>query len=218
MKRIVLITVLLCTICATAFVLGGCKGNSSGFSEGEADINTIQPCDLSEEEAAIVDLISSGSFDSISEFAVDESYSRVRVGYDYFEKGKLIGESCNEVEMPFSYEDGPQTSFGKIYTDIDDDDAEISISISGSKGDETSQTGGKSPLSNYDHTLEDLSGQARIALEEPVTITNNKKIYIWATVGDNKDETRVSDILTVMADKELLAEYDKAFVFYARFE
>ena len=54
-------------------------------------------------------------------------------------------------------------------------------------------------------------------LEAPVNIEKNKKIYIYATIGDNDDDLEVADISTLMEDKKLLSSYDKCFVFYSIF-
>ena len=53
-------------------------------------------------------------------------------------------------------------------------------------------------------------------LDGPVDI--DKKIYIYATIGDNDDDLEVADIPTLMENKKLLSSYDKCFVFYATFE
>lgn len=55
-------------------------------------------------------------------------------------------------------------------------------------------------------------------LEGPVDIEKNKKIYIYATIGDNDDELEVSDVASLMEDKKLFSSYDKCFVFYAIFK
>ena len=87
----------------------------------------------------------------------------------------------------------------------------------GGKPAEANGLGSKEPLSNEDLTLDDVNTNSNCMLEGPVDIEKNKKIYIFATIGDNDDELEVSDISTLMKDKKLLSSYDKCFVFYAIF-
>ena len=78
--------------------------------------------------------------------------------------------------------------------------------------------GSKEPLSNEHLTLDDMNTYSECMLESPVNIEKNKKIYIYATIGDNDDDLEVVDISTLMEDKKLLSSYDKCFVFYAIFK
>ena len=78
--------------------------------------------------------------------------------------------------------------------------------------------GSKEPLSNEHLTLDDMNTYSECMLESPVNIEKNKKIYIYATIGDNDDDLEVADISTLMEDKKLLSSYDKCFVFYAIFK
>lgn len=54
-------------------------------------------------------------------------------------------------------------------------------------------------------------------IDGPVEIEKNKKIYIYATIGDN-DEIEIADVSKLLEDKKLFSSYDKCFVFYAIFE
>ena len=54
-------------------------------------------------------------------------------------------------------------------------------------------------------------------LAGPVDIEKNKKLYIYATIGDN-EEIEIADISKLMENKELFSIYDKAFVFYVIFQ
>ena len=78
--------------------------------------------------------------------------------------------------------------------------------------------GSKEPFSNEHLTLDDVETISISMLDGPVDIEKNKKIYIFATIGDNDNDLEVADISTLMKDKELLSSYDKCFVFYATFE
>jgi len=78
--------------------------------------------------------------------------------------------------------------------------------------------GSKEPFSNEHLTLDDVNTISISMLDGPVDIEKNKKIYIYATIGDNDDDLEVADISTLMEDKELLSSYDKCFVFYAIFK
>ena len=202
------------------FLMTACGDSSS--VQNEAAMNTIQPYILSDEDSEMVNLVAPGAEDAITQFAVDETYQRVCVGYDYYEQGKLVKENDAKCEFPFTYDSGSKDSYGKICTFIDDDN--IVINIYGKAYDKSGKPaeadglGSKEPLSNEHLTLDDMNTYSECMLESPVNIEKNKKIYIYATIGDNDDDLEVADISTLMEDKKLLSSYDKCFVFYAIFK
>ena len=205
------------------FLITACGNDTSGSSsQNEAAMNTIQPYSLSDEDSEMVDLVAPGAEDAITQFAVDKTYQRVCVGYDYYEQGKLVKENDAKCEFPFTYDSGSKDSYGKICTFIDDDN--IVINIYGKAYDKSGKPaeadglGSKEPLSNEHLTLDDVNTYSECMLESPVNIEKNKKIYIYATIGDNDDDLEVVDISTLMEDKKLLSSYDKCFVFYAIFK
>ena len=63
-----------------------------------------------------------------------------------------------------------------------------------------------------------MSGITTSTLESPVEIEKNKKIYIWATIGDNDDEMEVCNDVSTILDDKAFKSYDKCFVFYAIFK
>ena len=202
------------------FLMTACGDSSS--AQKEAAMNTIQQYSLSDEESEIVNVVAPNAEDTITQFAVDETYKRVSVGYDYYEHGKLFKENDAKCEFPFTYDSGSKDSYGKICTFIDDDN--IVINIYGKAYDKSGKPaeadglGSKEPLSNEHLTLDDVNTYSECMLESPVNIEKNKKIYIYATIGDNDDDLEVADISTLMEDKKLLSSYDKCFVFYAIFK
>ena len=205
------------------FLITACGNDTSGSSsQNEAAMNTIQPYSLSDEDSEMVSLVAPGAEDAITQFAVDETYKRVCVGYDYYEQGELVKKNKVKSEFPFTYDSGPKDSYGKICTFVDNDD--IVINIYGKVYDkdgkpaEADGLGSKEPLSNEHLTLDDMNTYSECMLESPVDIEKNKKIYIYATIGDNDDDLEVADISTLMEDKKLLSSYDKCFVFYAIFK
>ena len=202
------------------FLMTAC-GDSS-LVQNEAAMNTIQPYSLSDEDSEMVSLVAPGAEDAITQFAVDETYQRVCIGFDYYERGKLVEENDAKCEFPFTYDSGPKDSYGKICTFVDNDD--IVVNIYGKVYDkdgkpaEADGLGSKEPLSNEHLTLDDMNTYSECMLESPVNIEKNKKIYIYATIGDNDDELKVADISTLMEDNKLLSSYDKCFAFYAIFK
>jgi len=202
------------------FLMTAC-GDSS-LVQNEAAMNTIQPYSLSDEESEIVNVVAPNAEDTITQFAVDETYKRVSVGYDYYERGQLVKENIVKSEFPFTYDSGPNDSYGKICTFVDDDD--IVINIYGKAYDKSGKPaeadglGSKEPFSNEHLTLDDVETISISMLDGPVDIEKNKKIYILATIGDNDDDLEVADISMLMKDKKLLSSYDKCFVFYAIFK
>ena len=185
-------------------------------------MNTIQPYSLSDEDSEMVSLVAPSAEDAITQFAVDETYKRVCVGYDYYEQGKLVKENDAKCEFPFTYDSGSKDSYGKICTFIDDDD--IVINIYGKAYDKSGKPaeadglGSQEPFSNEHLTLDDVNTISISMLDGPVDIEKNKKIYIYATIGDNDDDLEVVDISTLMEDKKMLSSYEKCFVFYAIFK
>ena len=209
---IAVITVLM------GFLMTACGDSSS--VQNEAAMNTIQPYILSDEDSEMVNLVAPGAEDAITQFAVDETYQRVHVGCDYYEKGKLVKKNNTKCEFRFTYDSGPKDSYGKIYTFIDNDDIVININgkaygKSGKQNDKQKDI--KESLSDEHLTLDDVNTISISMLDGPVKIEKNKKIYIFATIGDNDDDLKVADISTLMEDKKLLSSYDKCFVFYAIF-
>ena len=205
------------------FLITACGNDTSGSSsQNEAAMNTIQPYSLSDEDSEMVSLVAPGAEDAITQFAVDETYKGVSVGYDYYEKGKLVKKNKAKSEFMFTYDSGPKDSYGKICTFVDDDD--IVINIYGKAYDKSGKPaeadglGSKEPFSNEHLTLDDVETISISMLDGPVDIEKNKKIYILATIGDNDDDLEVADISMLMKDKKLLSSYDKCFVFYAIFK
>ena len=213
MKKAIINFAALCM----AMIISAC-GDSGINKDNEAAMNTIQPYYLTDEDSEMVSLVAPGSEDAITQFAVDETYKSVIVGFDYYEKGKLVKKNNAESEMLFSYDAGPQETYGKIYTFIDDDDVEINLYGKSGKLTEADGLGSKTPLSNDDLTLDDVNSGSNCMLDGPVNIEKNKKIFIYATIGDNDDELEVGDLSALMEDEELLSSYDKCFVFYAKFK
>ena len=203
------------------FLMTAC-GNSSS-AQNEAAMNTIQSYDLSEEQYELMSVVAPDALEAITQFTVDETYKSVCVGYDYYEKGQLVAKNCAESEIPFSYDFGPQNTYGKIYAyidnNIDEELAVINILGKGSDVDETDSTGSKSPLSNDNQSFNDMESYTESVLLEPVATEKNKKIYIRAEIGDSDEDFEVSgDISSLMSHKKMLASIDKAFVFYAIFK
>ena len=86
------------------FLITACGNDTSGSSsQNEAAMNTIQPYSLSDEDSEMVSLVAPGAEDAITQFAVDETYKRVCVGYDYYERGKLVEENDAKCEFSFTY-------------------------------------------------------------------------------------------------------------------
>lgn len=202
------------------FFMTACGESPAG--QNEAAMNTIQSYNLTDEDNEMVSLVAPESEEAITQFAVDETYKRVCVGYDYYENGELVKKNRVKSEYPFTYDSGPNDSYGKICTFIDDDD--IVINIYGKAYDkggnisEAGAVGNKESLSNEALTMDDVDTISNSMLDGPVDIEKNKKIYIYATIGDNDDDLEVADISTLMEDKKLLSSYDKCFVFYATFK
>lgn len=215
MKCRILISAVIISVTATVLVLSACSKDESA---GDADLNTIRPYRLTSEEEEVAELFTPRkSFSAVTQFTVDESYTSVRVGYDYYEKGKLIDEDCREMEMNFDFEDGPQISSGKICTIVNEDNIDVNIMIKGRDTKEESAFGSGSSLLEDDRSFADISSILASSLEDGTKIEKGKKIPIWAYIGSNNDTLSVPGIKELMAEKELLSSYDKCCVFYAKF-
>ena len=195
------------------FLMSAC---SDSDTESEVPMNTIQPYYLTDEESEIVDIANPDAENAFFEFTVDETYEELCAGYDYYENGKLVAEDCAVSEFPFHDDGGPRTTYGRIFTDLSNDVSTINIQGGGIDTGIENGLGSETPLSNEDQTFEDIEFQSMdCLLENPTSIANNKKIYIWAAIGDNDNEVEVAP--TLMTDKDLLASYDKCFAFYVVF-
>ena len=199
-----------------SFLMTACGDNSS--VQNEAAMNTIQLYDYSDRESDLMSVVAPGSDNSVVQFAVDDTFKEVFVAYDYYEKGKLVAPKCADSNMQFSYDAGPSETNGMIYTFIDGDDAVINILGKGHNLAETNSGGSKSPLSNDDQTLEDMSFCSERILEAPVNIEKNKKIYLWAAIGTNDDKMVVCNDVSTILDDKAFKSYDKCFLFYAIFK
>ena len=209
------LTVIIMVI--TALFLGAC---SDVANNKEIKLNTIQQYVLSEDEDDIATLMTSAqASSSIVQFSVDETYKHVCVGYDYYEKGKLVKKDHGgEVESNFEYEDGPQVTSGKICTMLSKDSIDINVISKNEKIGESSSIGGGTDLADSDITFSDMDSFSSSQLAEAIQIENGKKIPIWAAIADSDDEMQVADLKTLMSDKKMFGSYDKCLVFYARFE
>ena len=199
-----------------SFLMTACGDNSS--VQNEAAMNTIQLYDYSDRESDLMSVVAPDSGNSVVQFAVDDTYKEVFVAYDYYEKGKLVAPKCAGSNMQFSYDAGPSETNGMIYTFIDGDDVVANILGKGHNLAETNSVGSKSPLSNDDQTLEDMSSRTESILEDPVNIEKNKKIYLWAAIGTNDDKMVVCNDVSTILDDKAFKSYDKCFLFYAIFK
>ena len=201
------------------FLVTACGNDTSGSSsQNKAAMNTIQLYDYSDSESDLMSVVAPDSGNSVVQFAVDDTYKEVFVAYDYYEKGKLVAPKCAGSNMQFSYDAGPSETNGMIYTFIDGDDVVANILGKGHNLAETNSVGSKSPLSNDDQTLEDMSSRTESILEDPVNIEKNKKIYLWAAIGTNNDEIVVCNNVSTILDDKAFKSYDKCFLFYAIFK
>ena len=149
-------TILLIIILViTALSLVAC---SDSAHDGEIKVNTIQQYELSEYEHDIATLMTSAqASSSIVEFAVDETYKHVWVGYDYYEKGKLIKDDHGgEIESNFEYEDGPQIMSGKICTMLSKNSIDINVISKNERIGESSSIGGGTDLADSDIMFSDM--------------------------------------------------------------
>lgn len=212
-KRVAILTAVV--VLGMTVLLSACAKDDS---DAEADMNTVRSYELSDEENDLVELYTPNeTFRSIVQFTVDESYKHVIVGYDYYENGKLIKEDLGEMMTDFSYEDGPQASYGKICTIINDDDKDIKVMVSGSESGETNILGSGSSLTDDECAFGDMSSFTTSELNEDMKIEANRKIPIWAYIGYNDDNLSVPDLNTMMGDKNVFGSYDKCCLFYAKF-
>lgn len=209
------IIVAAIAIVTLSLMLSSC---TEGASEGEAEMNTISPYQLSSEESDLAGLLTSHeSFNSIVQFAVDESYEHVYVGYDYYEKGKLIKDEGAEMEVNLSDEEEPQTSSGKICAMVTGDRVDINVMAGGSDTDDKNMLGSSASLAESGHSFSDLDSTAMSFLGEAVSVEDSQKIPFWAYIGSDKDTLSVPEVNTLMEDKEIFDSYDKCCVFYAKF-
>ena len=211
-KRVILVVIAVLT---GVFLLSACTKDNS---KDEADMNTLRPYHLSDEEDELVELYTpSGSTKASIQFTADESYKRVIVGYDYYENGKLVKESLGETGAEFSYEDGPQASYGRICILINDDSKDVNIMTKGSRSEDTNLMGSGSSLTDDCHAFSDMSAITSSELEGKVKIEADRKIPVWAYIGYNDDNLSVMDLNTIMANKKVFGSYDQCCVFYAKF-
>lgn len=214
MKKILVVVMALCMV----FAMSACSGTSS---KSEAAMNTVQKYALSDEELELMDLISSGS--EIVQYSIDDSFTSVTAGYDYFENGKLAAKNLDQATSNIEYMDGPQTTYGKVFVSVDSNSdketAAISFSAYNKDNTERDTCTSNNPLSNYDIKFSDMDTFTQSTLDEPVAIEKGKKIYILAEIAcKDKDETEVLSLPDLMDDQKVLSSYDKCIAFYLKFK
>lgn len=214
MKKILVVVMALCMV----FAMSACSVTNS---KSEAAMNTVQKYALSDEELELIHLISSES--EIVQYTIDDTFTSVTAGYDYFENGKLAAKNLDQTTSAIEYENGPQTTYGKAYTAIDMNSAEetsvINFSAYNKDNTEEGTCTSNNPLSNYDIKFSDMDTYTESTLDEPVAIEKGKKIYILAEIAcKNKDETEVLSLPDLMNDQKVLSSYDKCIAFYLIFK
>ena len=95
--------------------LTGCgsdKGETGGGGSGEK-LNVLKPYELSDDEEELAELLADDiSGMSVVKFVTDSSCSRMTLGYEYYEKGKLKSQASPEVEAELKYpEDGSNVTY-----------------------------------------------------------------------------------------------------------
>ena len=106
MKKVLIVVTALCMILAMC----ACSGQSSG---SEAATNTIQPYELSDEEYNLVGFVAPDAEKALMQFTVDDTFTSVTAGYDYFENGELVKKGCDESETDLIDDDSP-APYGKV--------------------------------------------------------------------------------------------------------
>lgn len=189
---------------------------SAGSEKEEASINTVQNYQMSEEEWDIVNLVdASGEGDfGICQFAIDETYKYITVGYDVYEKGILVKKNNGEMQVPVEYESKPQSTYGRIGVTVRENSISMNVIHAGEDDEEQRSTG--SIVS--ENSLKKYESSSMSELGKPVSVKAGEKIYFSAEIRTTGDDVSFFDIEEMMQDGETMKSYDSCYVFYVRFD
>ena len=156
--------------------LTGCGGDNgekggNGDSDSGEKMNIMKPYDLSGDEEELAELlVNDTSGLSVVKFVTDSSCSRMTLGYEYYEKGRLKNQSSPEVEAELKYpEDG---SNGTLLVNVSGEMLHMACEWNDSETSSTSRTFEK----GYSFGGTDECS----LLDAPLDIEKDRKIFFYA--------------------------------------
>lgn len=174
MKKKLLAVLSFCIVFIMA--LTGCGGDNgekggNGDSDSGEKMNVIKPYELSGDEEDLAELlVDDTSGLSVVKFVTDDSCSRMTLGYEYYEKGKLKNQSSSAVEAELKYpEDG---SDGTLLVNVSGEMLHMACEWNDSETSGTSRTFEKGY--SFGGTDECL------LLDAPLDIVKDRKIFFYA--------------------------------------
>lgn len=174
MKKKFLAVLSFCIVFIMA--LTGCGGDNgekegNGGSDSGEQMNIMKPYDLSGDEKKLAEmLVDDTSGLSVVKFVTDSSCSRMTLGYEYYEKGKLKNQSSPAVEAELKYpEDG---SNGTLLVNVSGEMLHMACEWNDSETSSTSRSFEK----GYSFGGTDECS----LLDAPLDIVKDRKIFFYA--------------------------------------
>lgn len=186
--------------------LTGCgsdKGETGGGGSGEK-LNVLKPYELSDDEEELAELLADDiSGMSVVKFVTDSSCSRMTLGYEYYEKGKLKSQASPEVEAELKYpEDG---SNGTLLVNVSGEMLHMACEWNGSETSGTSRTFEKG------YSFRDTD--ECLLLDAPLDIEKDRKIFFYAA-GKGAGDIDLKKLTDGKAEPE---DIITGYLFYVQF-
>ena len=206
MKKKLFAVISFCIVFIMA--LTGCGGDNgekggNGDSDSGEKMNIMKPYDLSGDEEELAELmVNDTSGLSVVKFVTDSSCSRMTLGYEYYEKGKLKNQSSPEVEAELKYpEDG---SNGTLLVNVSGEMLHMACEWNDSETSSTSRTFEK----GYSFGGTDECS----LLDAPLDIEKDRKIFFYAAGKGAGDID-----LKKLADEKVKLGDITGYLFYVQF-
>lgn len=201
MKRTTIVS-FIAVLVIGVMMLCGCAGTTPGPSE-----NTVSPWQAADEVGGqALDLVTGNDNYEICQFSAGPENRWLSLGYEYYEKGKLI-EDVGQGETDLYADEetkGPAEGL-------------IAVVERGDKMQFSAGTGGTEIcLSDVEMKNFDAGDLASGVLTEPQKIEPGRKIYLKA-YASNKDATSITAPQSMVEDQNLLSANDKTWLIYVMF-
>ena len=201
MKRITVVSIITVLIIGL-MTLCGCGTTTSGPIE-----NTVSPWQAADEvDGQALDLVTGPNNYLICQFSTDPESRWIGVGYEYYEKGKLVKDSWQ--------------GESDLYSDKAAEPPIEGLLAVVEKGDEIQFAAGTGDMefSIDDVKMKnfDADDAASGNLSDQQNIEPGKKIFIKA-YATSKDVTSIADPQSMIESKDMIEKNDKTWLIYVMF-
>ena len=199
MRKYAVVLIVALVVMCTA-----CRSGDSTQSN-----NTVAPwTPQNEESKQLVKMLITNKTGSIISYKVDDSIKNVKLGCQYYEKGRLITDTEHGGSALMA--EG-KVSQGLISIVRDEKEFELSASCNGNSFSisDIEIPGYKARDNDYSFVV--------VELTEEVSFTEGEPVYLVAYYNNEDGETHAYDPQSLLDDPELLKSNEKTWIIYAVF-